>query len=77
MKYFLLGSVKHFGKALLYGIVGGFIVLVTVFVLYLESRPDLKIWHEVKLDAEFTAESFVQSFEDYPAIPDWSQNALK
>jgi alpha-beta hydrolase superfamily lysophospholipase len=68
VKYFVLRSVKHFGKALLYGIVGGFILLVIVFVLYLKSRPDLKIWHEAKLDAEFTAESPVQSFEDYLAL---------
>ena len=65
MKYFVLRSFKHFGKALLYGIVGGFIVLITIFVLYLESRPDLKIWHEARLDAEFTAKSSVRNFEDY------------
>jgi alpha-beta hydrolase superfamily lysophospholipase len=68
VNYFVLRSIKHLGKALLYGIVGGFIVLVVVFVMYLESRPDLKVWHEVELDAEFTAESPVQSFEDYLAL---------
>jgi pimeloyl-ACP methyl ester carboxylesterase len=68
VNYFVLRSVKYLGKALLYGIVGGFIVLVVVFVMYLESRPDLKVWHEVELDAEFTAESPVQSFEDYLAL---------
>jgi hypothetical protein len=40
-------------------------VLVIIFVLFLESRPELKVWHSVELDAEFTANSPLQSFEDY------------
>ena len=67
MKHFLLGTAKHTLKALGYGIVGGIAVLIVVFVLQLERRPDLKVWHEVELDAEFTADG-VKSFEDYLSI---------
>lgn len=66
MKHFLFGTVKHTFKALGYGIVGGLAVLIVVFVLKLESRPDLKVWHEAKLDAEFTAGA-AKSFDDYLA----------
>jgi len=65
MKSFAIRSVKHVVRALLCGITGGCAVLVIFFVLYLESRPDLKVWHTADLDAEFTAECSVRSFEDY------------
>jgi alpha-beta hydrolase superfamily lysophospholipase len=61
-------SIKHILKALFYGLLGGFIVLMAVFILYLERRPDLKIWHEANLDAEFTADSSVSTFEEYLAL---------
>ncbi len=65
MKSLAIKSLKHIVRALLYGITGGCAVLVVVFVLYLESRPDLKVWHTADLDTEFTAESSVRSFADY------------
>jgi alpha-beta hydrolase superfamily lysophospholipase len=34
----------------------------------LEKRPDLNIWHEAELDAEFTVDSKAQNFADYLAI---------
>lgn len=34
------------------------------YVYYLDSRPDLKIWNEVPLNAEFTA----QHAEDVPGL---------
>ena len=68
MRCTILTSIKHILKALFYGLVGGFIVLMAVFILYLERRPDLKIWHEVNLDAEFTADSSVNTFEEYLAL---------
>ena len=68
MKGFLLSATKQTIKTLSYGLLGGFSVLIVLFVLYLESRPDLKVWHEARLDAEFTAESPVQSFADYLAL---------
>jgi alpha-beta hydrolase superfamily lysophospholipase len=65
MKHFLFATTKRIIKALIYLTVGGLTVLLAVFVLYLENRPDLKIWHEVQLDAEFTAESPVADFAEY------------
>jgi len=67
MKHFLLGAAKHTLKALGYGIAGGVAVMIVVFVLQLERRPDLKIWHTAELDAEFTADA-AESFEDYLSI---------
>jgi alpha-beta hydrolase superfamily lysophospholipase len=64
MKHFLIGTVKHTLKALGYGITGGVAVMIVVLVLQLERRPDLKIWHTVELDAEFTADG-AKNFEDY------------
>jgi len=77
MKRFLLSATKQTIKTLSYGLVGGFLVLIVLFVLYLESRPDLKVWHEARLDAEFTAESPVQSFEDYLALEERLFDQLK
>jgi len=52
-------------KALGYLILGGFTTLVIVFVLYLNNRPDLNMWHQVDLDAEYTITSEAQNFADY------------
>ena len=66
----MITLIKHVVKAILYGFLGGCAVLVVVFVLFLESRPDLKIWHEIYLDVEFTTNSPVGSFEDYLEMED-------
>jgi alpha-beta hydrolase superfamily lysophospholipase len=63
-------SIKSILKAIAYGALGGAVVLVTVFVLYLENRPDLEIWHKADLDAEFTQDSEAKDFADYLAIED-------
>ncbi len=68
MRRFVTGAVKQAARALVYGILGGFVVLVVVFVVFLENRPDLKVWHKAELDAEFTADSPARSFEDYLAV---------
>lgn len=68
MKNLILSIFKHVAKALAYGIIGGTIVLVIVFVLYLENRPNLDVWHTAELTAEFTTESPAQSFENYLEI---------
>jgi len=63
-------SAKHVLRALLYGVVGGTVVVVVLLVLHLDGRPDLKIWHTAHLDAEFTADSPVESFAGYLALED-------
>ena len=66
----VLRVLKHAGRTLLYGLVGGLIVLIVGAVLQLDSRPDLKVWHTADLDSEFTAASPVASFADYVALED-------
>ncbi len=68
MKKILFNTVIHIFRALLYGIPGGFLVLVILFVWDLEKRPDLKVWHKADLDAEFTAKSNVKNFKEYLAL---------
>ena len=62
---FTWAVVKRVGKAVGYGAVGAVVVLIVVAVLFLESRPDLEVWHEARLDEEFTVKSDVDSFEQY------------
>lgn len=47
-------SAEHALRALLYGVVGGFVVAVVLLVFQLNGRPDLKVWHTAHLDVEFT-----------------------
>ncbi len=63
-------SAKRLLRMLLHGVVGGFVVLLVVGVLYLNARPDLKVWHTARLDAEFRADSGLASFADYLALED-------
>ncbi len=44
---------------------GATLALITVFVLYLNDREDLSIWHEAELDEEFTATSPTTTFDEY------------
>ena len=43
------------------------VALLTTFVIVMQDRPDLQPWHEVELDAEFTAETGARRFDDYLA----------
>ena len=70
MKIFATGVIKSTVKLLLSGAIGALLVMVTIFVLRLESRPDLKVWHETILDEEFTADMSVGNFDDYLALED-------
>ena len=63
-----IGVLGHLARASLHGLAFGLVVLVTAFVVLLESRPDLEVWHTAELDAEFTADAAVESFEDYLAL---------
>ncbi len=64
----VVGTLRRGVRALLYGAVGGVLVLVVGFVMVLERRPDLEVWHEADLDAEFTTDSPERRFEDYLAL---------
>ncbi len=68
MKKLALGILGRIVKAIVYGLVGGFAVLIIGAVLHLNSRPDLKVWHQADLDAEFKEDSPVHSFAEYLAL---------
>ena len=68
MNGFLFITIKHVVKALCYGVIGGMIVAVVFFVMHLESRADLKVWHDAELDVEFTTDSDVNSLEGYLSL---------
>jgi len=68
MKKLTLGILRRVVKAIVYGLVGAFTVLLIAAVLYLNNRPDLKVWHQADLDAEFTEDSPVHSFAEYLAL---------
>jgi len=51
-----------------YSVAGAMVVLVIVFIAYMERRPDLEIWHLAELDEEFTIASGVATFADYLAL---------
>ena len=65
MQRFVIRWFKRILRVFTYGAVGAVTVLAIVFVLYLENRPDLRVWHEAELDAEFTADRQVAGFPDY------------
>ena len=69
----LLRLRRLFRHALLFGasgFIGVMLTLVVVFVVYMNSRADLSIWHLAELDEEFTVDSQVSSFGDYLALED-------
>ena len=62
--------IKRIITAVLYTSVGVIFTLIVAGVFYLDGRPDLKVWHEAELDAEFTVDSPVHSLDDYLALED-------
>jgi alpha-beta hydrolase superfamily lysophospholipase len=62
---FMGGTVKRAVRIVAYGLVGAVLMLITLFVVVLERRPDLDPWHTTHLDEEFTANGPVESFDEY------------
>jgi alpha-beta hydrolase superfamily lysophospholipase len=62
-------------RAIAYGVSGALVVLIVVFVLYLENQPDLDVWHRVRLENEFTKDSSVETFDGYLALEErlWAE----
>ena len=52
-------------KALAWMTLGACLAALAGGIWYLDSRPDLKVWHTADLDAEYTADSDVATFLDY------------
>ena len=44
---------------------GALVALVGAAILYVNSKPDLAIWHTADLDGEFTAGSRLKDFREY------------
>ncbi len=61
---------RHAFLMALHGALGVFITLVTVFVIMMNDRPDLSVWHTADLDEEFTVDSGVSTFTEYLALED-------
>jgi alpha-beta hydrolase superfamily lysophospholipase len=59
---------RTLGVALIAAVVGVASAFVVVFVVYLDSRPDLLMWHETQLKSEYTAASPIHTFEEYVAL---------
>lgn len=70
MKTIIIGSTKHLAFALFYASLGTFIALIAMAVWFLNSRPDLSIWHTTKLTSEYRAQSEVSTFSDYMKLED-------
>jgi alpha-beta hydrolase superfamily lysophospholipase len=60
-----VGLLRRAVRALVYGALGALVALLVVGVRFLNARPDLRAWHTVDLDEEFTAESPIDSFAEY------------
>ncbi|MFV1997521.1 MAG: alpha/beta hydrolase [Acidiferrobacterales bacterium] len=59
--------VKSLARAIAYSLLGSVIVLTGLYVYKLENRPELKVWHLAKLDAEFRANQAAEitTLDDY------------
>jgi alpha-beta hydrolase superfamily lysophospholipase len=64
----LLRLLRHTLKVASYSTAGALVVLVIAFVVYLNGRADLNVWHLAKLDEEFTTNSGVETFTEYLAL---------
>jgi len=63
-------ALKHLGRALGYALAGAVVVSIGYLLLFMDTGPELKVWHTADLDAEFTADSDARSFADYLALED-------
>jgi alpha-beta hydrolase superfamily lysophospholipase len=60
--------IKNSIRISLHVLSGGIITILVLAVVYLNNQPDLKVWHTVKLDTEFTKKSPVKTFAEYQAL---------
>ena len=49
---------------------GAIVALAGAAIFYVNSKPDLSVWHVTRLDEEFTAGSDVDDFAGYLALED-------
>lgn len=58
----------HIVKYLAVGLCGALIAVVVVYVVTINNRSDLSVWHVVELDEEYNADSEVTTFAEYLAL---------
>jgi esterase/lipase len=58
---------RHLALAVVYGLLGSTVALAGFYIYMLEHRPDLKVWHQAELDAEFRAglSADITTLDDY------------
>ncbi|MGB5639678.1 MAG: alpha/beta hydrolase, partial [Sedimenticolaceae bacterium] len=61
----MTGLIRYILRAAGYSTLGASVVLVIVYVLYLNGRADLDVWHTAELDQEFTEGSGIETFGGY------------
>lgn len=66
----MTGLIRSLLKAGIYSALGAAVVLVVGFVLYMNGRADLDVWHLVRLDEEFNTRAQVNNFAEYLALED-------
>jgi len=65
MRKFAVGTLKRVARALAYMALGAFVVLLALFIWFVNDKPELSVWHTAKLDQEFTTKSNVDTLEGY------------
>ncbi len=68
MKQLAKKTLKTSVVALAYITVGAVLGLVAGYVAYVNTRPDLRVWHEAHFDEELTAGSEIETFAEYLAL---------
>jgi hypothetical protein len=66
----LRSGVRLVRRAIGYGLLGAVVVLLLIYIVVLDRREDLELWHEVHLDEEYRQEGEVTDFEGYLELED-------
>ena len=66
----MMGLLRRLLWAGAYSALGAALVLLVAFVVYLDRRSDLQVWHLAELDEEFTADTALAGFDEYLALED-------
>ncbi len=61
----VIGVSKHLALAMIYGSLGTAVAALVAGILWLNSKPDLSIWHITVLKQEFRHDDGTQTFEQY------------
>lgn len=79
MKYTLLKLVKATTIKIIQIVVSSLVGAIILYIYLMNERPDLSLWHTVKLDNEFTVDhqADINTFDDYLALENTLFNQLK